>query len=364
MIPETTVELPELALAGTRLLVPQTLTCWDGQIAKDVPPAGSSPYLRWKGAPLPRALLAEIAAFFRHANETWRSEAQVRLAYNAATGEWRAAALPQTIATGMASKEIKFPDAAQAALREKILSGLHAGGFTLNGTIHSHCDCSAFASSEDERDESTQTGLHVTMGHVSSDEVELHGRVVLRGVRYPVHWEDWLEGVPAPARTDKIGLAVPKAEGVSFPAEWLEACHLPPPPPVRVERTRNEWAGFGYGFGRKDEPDGLETSDWSESWFYPDEPAAPAGPGRRSPADEDVKRLLWAAGIDKFPASAKWIAGQMLDALAHEDMDWPDIEDAVFRAADALDQARYGLQDLADEFGLPPSLVAEDLAEK
>ena len=320
-------ERPALTIKDGVVLSFQDLGLWKGEIATDLPPAGSSPELRWTGAPIPMGIWRRLAGFFRHANATWKSEAQARLFYKAETKEWKVVVAPQRVGTGMYSGELKgySLDAEKSALRARIFA--EAEGFLPNGTMHSHCDCSAFQSGTDHEDEVSQPGIHVTLGRISSDKVHVHGRVSLRKVLYPVVWTDWFPDWPEglDPRRDEFDLELPEGTDLSFPKEWLDACFPYVAPP-------DEWR-----------------------------PSDDLGKKRSSRIPDDMSAILDACERDfadtGCAAFADWATAQLrelveLDPTADES----DLYELADRLMDGYNAFIYGLRTLMDE-GLPPELA-------
>lgn len=116
------------------------------------------------------------------------------------------------------------------------------------GTMHSHCDGSAFASSTDKADEQARDGLHLTIGKLKSDRFDLHarmtwtipgeelaGKVVRASIRttQPPNLIDWFmfpDYVTAFIAAEpeleqdviKYILTKPPHAGIVSPAEWKE----------------------------------------------------------------------------------------------------------------------------------------------
>ena len=247
--PAVRPDFSQLSTSYGKVLAPQDLELWSGPIALDLQVA-DKPVLRWKGAPLPAEIWSQLAGFFRHANETWRSEAQARLFYRAETREWRVVVVPQTVNTGMFSGEIKPVSLTveQEKLRTQVFNAVE--GFEPCGTAHSHCDCSAFQSGTDHKDELTQTGLHITFGRVSSDNMHIHGRVSFRGVLYNLDWNDWFPGwsTDLDARDPEFTYVVPPETKLEFPQDWLKCCFPPPPPKVYTHPAYKGTTGYGFDY--------------------------------------------------------------------------------------------------------------------
>lgn len=223
-----------------------SLSDWEGDIRTLIPEL-ESPRLSWNGEKLSYDLLRECLAFFRYIEAVHHSEAQLRFVYNpepsTEIGErhWEAICLPQYVGTGLFTAEIdtSVPSAKQEHIDQRAQAFARFPNHTLNGTNHSHCKISAFQSGTDHNDEKEQHGLHVTLGHVDRDEIEIHGRVTFRGIEYPVVWNEWLDirsdpetPYPGPALLKwKVELPHDPEELKShFPAEWLTVCHKKPVP--------------------------------------------------------------------------------------------------------------------------------------
>lgn len=212
-----------ISLYKGKTLKHQTLPLWEGDLVTELPTMSGEPKLTWKGSPIPRALFSQMIGFFRYVYTKWKSEAQLRLAYNADTGTWALLCYPQKVGTGMVSNELNCTTSKEKALRARAQELLQ-DGFSECGSTHSHCDSSAFQSSVDERDELGSMGIHITLGHITKEAIDVHGRVTFRGVQYPVHWRSWVEGWPEGVndRCDKFTLQ--PESNLSFPPEWLDFC--------------------------------------------------------------------------------------------------------------------------------------------
>lgn len=139
---------------------------------------------KWKGAKITEHIWQQIILFFAdHAD----NEVQVRLYYHAQNKEWAAWAMPQEYPCGMSTKELpKHPDF------EKNLK-LWSNGWTLFGSVHHHCEASAFQSGTDLRDEEAYTGIHITLGKLDKERWDWHHRIYAGGTKFVGNLTDWFD---------------------------------------------------------------------------------------------------------------------------------------------------------------------------
>lgn len=120
---------------------------------------------------LPPELMAQVVAWFRRVFETHGTEAEVLLTYNeTGTPKYRTF-IPTQKNSSVSVTSIHDP----SHIRK---------GWQLVGSIHSHCDFSAFHSGTDTHDASTFNGLHITIGKVNTDTPEYAAMVMMNGVRF------------------------------------------------------------------------------------------------------------------------------------------------------------------------------------
>lgn len=191
--PLSTSEPTKATLYGgpdNQLITKQRLTCYSGHLATHLDPMPVKDMeFNWHGAPIPLALWGQIVAFLKWSYDTYDCEAQCRLSYNEKRKEWGVAVLPQTISTGLFTKEVETHADRETAFNE---CGLY-DGFSFVGTVHHHCGASAFQSGTDHKDELTQPGFHVTLGHLNTKQADFHCRGSFRGIMYPtIDKKDWL----------------------------------------------------------------------------------------------------------------------------------------------------------------------------
>ena len=71
-------------------------------------------------------------------------------------------------------------------VEERNYIGSEGDGWQMVGTIHSHCDFSAFHSGTDEADEASFDGVHLTFGHVNRNEFSIASSIVFSNNRTQV----------------------------------------------------------------------------------------------------------------------------------------------------------------------------------
>lgn len=183
----------------------------------------------YTGPKITRETWAPVLSFLRWVNDTTHSEAQVRMFVNEKEGLVAFWAFPQEARTGMSAREI----ANDAAAVQRAQFGADWQYF---GTTHSHCSAGAFQSTTDEANESSQDGLHITIGHLDKKKLDLHSRFYRQGDLYEVDlaqfWDigDALSLCPPSLRSvlpDNAEDLIAKQQmcepsEIEFPAIWKE----------------------------------------------------------------------------------------------------------------------------------------------
>ena len=150
----------------------------------DVPKTGGVGAF-WKGSKIPFDLWAQIVAFMQWAFKELACEAHCTLFYNMETQEWDAWAFPQengssTVHTleneEYAKQRAKFPPP-----------------WIQLGSVHHHCSMGAFASGVDKSDETSRDGLHITLGKMAQDPMEIDSRATFSGTTSPTALGTWFE---------------------------------------------------------------------------------------------------------------------------------------------------------------------------
>lgn len=186
-----------------------------------------SPTLLFKYELIPISLLQECLGFFIDVFEKYKGEGQVRLYYSPEQKTWKAWAFPQK-ASGMTTTEMEDSPEFKKDRQEQI-----SRDFIALGTIHSHCDMSAFQSGTDHQDELRQDGIHITMGKINSKKIDYHARLVFKGQMYSAVIEDhvneveeqpeWMKEIPEEYRGgfNLTKFMLDNLKPSKYPEKWL-----------------------------------------------------------------------------------------------------------------------------------------------
>lgn len=194
----------------------------------------SSADFEWRGPTL-NDIWPEVLAFFRWTNDTMRSESQVRLFVNRVEQRWVAWAFPQRANGGMSAKELTETDAGYEKTIEQRAQFPDPDWYYW-GTVHHHCNMSAFQSSVDQENERSQDGIHITVGNLNSPMYDLHARLYIDKFKLVFNLSDFwdigeeLETLPMhiarllkPDAFDemaKIQMCQPPPADQAFPEIW------------------------------------------------------------------------------------------------------------------------------------------------
>jgi PRTRC genetic system protein A len=128
---------------------------------------------------IPAISSAKILEFFKAVYDEHKAEAVVLMFYNEETKKYKFIVPPQKV-SGAAVDYTK---------------SIQVDNFQMIGTIHSHANFSAFHSGTDSSDEKNFDGLHITFGHVNSDEISISASIVSNGFRVIIDPEEYMIGL-------------------------------------------------------------------------------------------------------------------------------------------------------------------------
>lgn len=134
---------------------------------------------------LPGRIVAQALSFFRRVFQEYKSEAYVTLMYSPKLG-YQLWCPKQSVTSG----SVHYDRTDQPEFAER-----NAEGWQMVGTIHSHCDFSAFHSGTDTFDESTFDGIHITIGHVNRDQFSMCSSLAFNDQRETMEPEQCCLGI-------------------------------------------------------------------------------------------------------------------------------------------------------------------------
>lgn len=186
----------------------------------DVPTPEYAGYIDPQIPEMPQKILNTAAAFFRLVLEAAHTEAALLLALDEEDNYHLYCPEQEVDYTGVDWKDT-------VELEE---------GHYLMGSIHSHCDFSAFHSGTDEGDAAKNDGLHITLGHLDKDEPEVDVMIAFSGIK----WQKWdlgsfIEGGAwTPLKVDD------ESQNDLIDLDWLDELKEP-----------RRWTSYGVKGGQK-----------------------------------------------------------------------------------------------------------------
>lgn len=114
---------------------------------------------------IPARIMAQAKTFFAEVFEKHRSESYLTLLYSKKINDFKLWCPKQTVSYS----SVNYDRGDQVAPEDRAYLGNNGDEWQMVGTIHSHCDFSAFHSGTDQADEASFDGIHLTFGHVNSD---------------------------------------------------------------------------------------------------------------------------------------------------------------------------------------------------
>ncbi len=232
---------------------------------KHLPLLGEKGYFWWKAPNIPADICAQVVDFFRRIYENHKTEAEVILLLNYETNEWAVYVPPQK--TSHSSVESAFEP---SDIPDK---------FLIVGSMHSHCNFSAFHSGTDVEDAQDMDGVHLTIGFVDKETPEVVAMVMLNGVRFdykPEEVADFsnLDAAKAPEEWDEK--VIPTATLVSkhMPKGYSDIFDkygkkiVTPPKTTTVGYTPQAPSSYGVygGWDRWDDDDYGITDEWWKNY--------------------------------------------------------------------------------------------------
>lgn len=141
---------------------------------------------RLKLPKIPGRIIGQALTFFRKVFQAYKSEAYVTLLYSAKLNQYRLWCPQQKVSGG----SVNYDRTDQPSFEDR-----QANDWQMCGTIHSHCDFSAFHSGTDTHDESTFDGIHITLGHVNRPQFSMCASIAINDKRETLEPENCCTGV-------------------------------------------------------------------------------------------------------------------------------------------------------------------------
>lgn len=158
--------LPNVKEETQVVLEPLRTSLYDGVVPIRVP----KPKFNYLGPPMPLQLWQQVLSWFKTHD---KGEVMIRFFVDFERGEWHAIPFPQHYPTGLSVKEIAdhplTPDTSR---------------LVQFGSAHHHCSAAAFPSGTDDADEAKIEGIHLIVGNIQQEQMDLFLRlsVVVPGV--------------------------------------------------------------------------------------------------------------------------------------------------------------------------------------
>lgn len=141
---------------------------------------------------IPATIIGQALMFFREVFVEYKTESYLTLLYSKKLGQYRLWCPKQEVSYS----SVSYDRTDSVPVEERNYMGSDGPGWQNVGTIHSHCDFSAFHSGTDEFDESTFDGIHITLGHVNRNDFSIVASIAINDNRFQKAIADVCDGVP------------------------------------------------------------------------------------------------------------------------------------------------------------------------
>lgn len=152
---------------------------------------------RLKLPKVPALIIGQAWTFFNKVFTKYASESYVTLLYSAKLKEYQLWCPKQKVSFS----SVNYDRTDQPSYEDR-----QTNDWQMVGTIHSHCNFSAYHSGTDEHDESTFDGIHITIGHVDRKQFSLAASIAINEVREKLEPENCCVGIfPAVSQQSDYG---------------------------------------------------------------------------------------------------------------------------------------------------------------
>jgi hypothetical protein len=240
----------------------------------------AQPSIQLKLPKIPGRIIGQALTFFRQVWDEYKAEAYTQLYYSKELNQYRLWVPKQKVSGG----GVSYDRADQFDIKERV--GGDVGKeiqkqwkWQMVGTIHSHCNFSAFHSGTDTHDEETFDGIHITLGHVDRKQFSMCASVAVNANRVTLDPENCTSGVvrktdqkisnsqwmvPGDVNYFDFELSEEDTQGLVEDADMITDEWMPK---VRKQVWKG-WKGNQMGFFRKDEE--AEADADADEWNWAD----------------------------------------------------------------------------------------------
>jgi hypothetical protein len=235
----------------------------------------------WSGDKIPGSIISQAQNFFRRIYDKHHAEAEVLITMHNDTKAFRLF-VPYQRVSHSGVKSIYEPTHVDR-------------NYTVVGTLHSHCDFSAFHSGTDSGDASDMDGVHFTIGHNTREVPEIVAMVAMAGKEF--HYKD-------PSEIADIEY------GTATAPEWWDQYVFPGGAPQTKPKgmkslTQAHWDQFlGIALVKPKVVKQWKSPERKNGWVSPYNGATPMGPNGKGPhifngrdiAEKDMDWRKWVYG--------------------------------------------------------------------
>lgn len=141
---------------------------------------------RCKLPKVPGRIIGQALTFFRKVFDKYHAEAYVTLLFSSKLNQYRLYCPKQKVSAA----SVNYDRTDQPSFEDR-----QANDWQMVGTIHSHCDFSAYHSGTDIGDEDTFDGIHITLGHVNRTQFSIACSIAINSIRESLEPEQACAGV-------------------------------------------------------------------------------------------------------------------------------------------------------------------------
>lgn len=187
--------------------------------------AGQQPFVQCSFPLIPRVLFEQVVGFFDRIRQLHNSEASVLLVFD------RESEVVHVVVPDQTATVLRYSDGHQHPLGLLYYPPLDLPPqWVVFGDIHSHVDLAAYSSGTDVEDETHSAGLHIVVGRLYREPMDVHIEAVVDGERFTLKLDDVIEGYQA--RSSEV------------PDEWVDKVEIEASPAYSSGSwNSNGWAG-------------------------------------------------------------------------------------------------------------------------